>query len=542
MPRPARPASSRNPKRGSRAAGGPGSRTPRDLRSSTTQIPLNGHTDTSEWIVPAREEGGFSRYLEIVWSGRWIVLLALIAALGGAAFYLARASKVYEAHASLLVTPLPSGSDSLSGLGLIQSSSDPLRDIETGAGFITTTDVAARAKIALRDPRSPAELLTHITASPVAESDTVDVAAKDGSPQAAQRLANAFVTATVSNRTALLKQQLAILIPQLQARLKAVAFGDSATQSALAGQLAQLEALQNGQNPNLRVQALADLPTSPVSPRKTLTIAAAAFGGLVLGIGLVFIVQLLDPRLRREEDLRERFQLPVLARVPRARRGMRRRGGPMFPEAVSPEATDAYRSLRSVLLSGNRSQPDPGAGRIVLVTGPSPSDGKSTTAINLAGALADYSERVTLVEGDIRRPSIGAALGFSPEEGMQSVLNGDISLKDAVTPVETGSTEVQMLLANRDGGTVQPVSPDSLQDVLLAARETSDWVVVDAPPLIYAPDLLTASALLDAVILVVRLGNTNMRNLEELAEMLAQHGVRPLGFVVVGTSGRPDYY
>jgi Mrp family chromosome partitioning ATPase len=58
----------------------------------------------------------------------------------------------------------------------------------------------------------------------------------------------------------------------------------------------------------------------------------------------------------------------------------------------------------------------------------------------------------------------------------------------------------------------------------------------------FAPDLLSGSRHLDAVLLVVRLGNTNVSNLVETAEMLAQHHVRPLGFVVVGTSGRPDYY
>lgn len=505
-------------------------------------IALDARIHDDEWIVPAREDGGFSRYLEIVWAGRWIVLLAVIASLAGAAVYLTRATKVYQAHASMLVTPLPTA-DALSGLGLIQSSSDPLRDIETGAGFVTTTTVAQRVKVALHDSRTPQELLQHVTATPVAESDTVDIAATDSSAARAQRLANAFINGTIADRSAALHEQLSVLIPALQVRLKAVPVGDSATQSALAGQLAELEQLNQGKNPNLRLLAPADLPSSPISPRKTLTVVAAAFGGLVLGIGLVFLIQLLDPRLRREEDLRQRFQLPVLARVPRAeRRFRRRRSGPMFPEAVSPEATDAYRSLRSVLLAGNRHRSETPGGRIVLVTGPSPSDGKSTTAINLASALADYSERVTLIEGDIRRPSIGAALGFTPEGGVEGVLSHEMEIENALTPVETGSTHVQMLLANRNGAAVQPVSPESLHELLIAARGMSDWVVVDAPPLIYAPDLLSAAGLLDAVLLVVRLGNTNMRNLEEIAEMLAQHGIRPTGFVVVGTSGRPQYY
>ncbi len=66
--------------------------------------------------------------------------------------------------------------------------------------------------------------------------------------------------------------------------------------------------------------------------------------------------------------------------------------------------------------------------------------------------------------------------------------------------------------------------------------------MVDAPPLIYAPDVLSAADLFDDVLLVVRLGNTNIRNLDETAEMLAHSGIRPAGLVVVGTSGHREYY
>ncbi len=493
------------------------------------------------WISTSEEERGFARYLEIVWGGRWIILIAVVAAIAGAVIYVQVAPKVYQAHASLLVTPVPP-TDTVSGLGLIEASSDPLRDIETGAGFVTTTSVAQRVKALLHDSRSPEQLLQQVQANPIAESDTVDVAATDDTAKGAQRLANSFVFATVVDRTAVLQQQLATLIPALQARVAALGTG-GAVRAGLGAELAQLESLRQGGTPNLRVLAPADLPTSPTSPRKTLTVVAAAFGGLVLGVGLVFMIQLLDPRLRREEDLRERFKLPILARVPKAPRSSRRRGrGPLSPEIVAPEATDAYHTLRSVLTSVSRSGTRTRGGRIVLVTGPSPQDGKSTTSLNLAAALAASSSRVILVEADLRRPSIGRALDIRSEEGLESVLYGEVALEEALVPVQSGTNELDTLLASRNGAAAQPLSPSAFNDVLLAAREISDWVVVDAPPLLYAPDLLSGSRLFDAVLLVVRLGNTNLGNLEEIAETLAQHGIKPAGFVVVGTTGRPQYY
>jgi Mrp family chromosome partitioning ATPase/capsular polysaccharide biosynthesis protein len=521
------------------------SRPPREPLPSLPQIVFTNPSGNADWITPPDEERGFGRYLEAVWGGRWIVLATIVAALACAVIYVETATKVYQAHASLLVTPLPS-SDSVSGLGLIQASSDPLRDIETGAGFVNTSPVAQRAKAILKTKRSTQDLLSHIIATPVAESDTVDVAASDDTAGGAQRLANAFVKAVVLDRTAALHQQLNILIPALEARISKLGSGDGATRSALGGQLAELETLGQSDDPNFRVQAEADAPTSPTSPRKTLTVAAALFGGLVLGVGIVFLTQLLDPRLRREQDLRDRFNIPILARVPKAggRRWKLTGGGPFTPDMVSPEAGDAYATIRSVMVATKRASPDATTrrGRIVLVTGASPYDGKSTTAINLASALAASSERVILIEGDLRRPSIGLALDVKPEIGLETVLYGETGVKEALIPMPGEGNKVQMLLAARNGGTSQPLMPSRLQAVLLAARDISDWVVVDAPPLIYAPDLLSGSRYLDSVLLVVRLGNTNFKNLTETAEMLAYHNLRPTGFVVVGTSGRAEYY
>ncbi|MGI9185282.1 MAG: Wzz/FepE/Etk N-terminal domain-containing protein [Solirubrobacteraceae bacterium] len=504
----------------------------------------DAQSDSANWITPPDEKPGFGQYLEVLWDGRWIVLVTIVAALAGAIFYVERATKVYQAHATLLVTPV-SSTVSVSGLGLIQASSDPLRDIETGAGFVTTTPVAQRVSGILKTRRSAQDLLTHVVATPVAESDSVDVAATGSTAQGAQALANAFVNAVVQDRTTALRHQLAVLIPALQARIAGLGSSDGGARAALGAQLAELETLLQSGDPNFRVQALADAPSSPISPRKTLTVVAALFGGLVLGVGLVLLTRLLDPRLRREQDLRERFSVPILARVPAVRRRRwRRGGGPMTPDSVAPEAADAYATVRSVLVAAKRASPDATTrrGRIVLVTGASPFDGKSTTALNLAAALAASSERVILIEGDLRRPSLGAALGVKPDIGLESVLQGNAGVKDAVLTMPAGANEVQMLLASRNGATPQPLMPSRFQAVLLAVRESHDWVVIDAPPLIYAPDLLSGSRYLDAVLLVVRLGNTNTENLVETAEMLAHHNVRPAGFVVVGTSGRPDYY
>jgi capsular polysaccharide biosynthesis protein/Mrp family chromosome partitioning ATPase len=482
----------------------------------------------SDWIVPSGEERGFARYLSVLWGGKWIILVALLAALAGAGVYLAKAQKVYQAHSQLQVQALTSSS-AVQGLGLIVQSGDPLRDVETAAGFVNSTSVAQRVINSLHlQGQTPQGILKKISVAPIAESDIVDIGASANSPAAAARLANAFAKQTVIDRTAALKAQLDVLIPQLRARTTAL--GKSAAGGALGAQLAALEALQVEGDPNLRVNETAVPPTGPSSPRKSLTVAAAVVGGLVVGIALVLLIQLLHPRVRREEELRERFRLPILARVPRMgsrwSRRRRRRRGPIAPDSVPPEGTDAFRALRTALATSRGNDPH---GRIVLVTGGSPLDGKSTTAINLSAALASSGDRVILVEGDSRRPSIGAALNL---EG---------SSKGLVT-MNAEMPQLRMLLASGNGHPPHERSPSNWHRLLEAARRSADWVVVDAPPLIYAPDVLSASDLFDDVLLIVRLGNTDLRNLDETAEMLATSGIRPAGLVVVGTSGHREYY
>jgi capsular exopolysaccharide synthesis family protein len=282
------------------------------------------------------------------------------------------------------------------------------------------------------------------------------------------------------------------------------------------------------------------VPTDPVSPRTVLSIAGGLLAGLVLGVAMAFGSQVLDPRLRREEQLRRLYRLPILARVPIEKR--RVRGGPLGPRQVSSAVAEAYRTLRGTLASARGRWRH--SSRAILVTGASQGEGKTTTAINLAASLALAGNHVILIEADLRRPAIGPAVGINPERGVVSVLLENSRLEDALVTSDAYGPNFGFLLADHEGGWISELfSLPTAERLIEDARRLADYVVIDSPPLTEVIDALPLAQTVDDVLMVVRIGRTRLDKVTRLGELLAESEIRPAGFAVVGTSrpGRSDY-
>ena len=488
------------------------------------------HPPDSDWLKPPEEQAGLERYVETLRERFWLILVTVLITTGIAILYVASAPKTYEAEADLLITPADSGNPIYGSLGLIQGSSDPVRDVETASRLITNIDVARRVVEEQGLDVPPQSLLGSVEAKPVAQSSIVAITATGDSAAEAKARADGFAEGAVAYRTDQMHAQIDEQLPRLQAQAASGATTDG--ESTAQEQIDQLQLLRSGPDPTMRVETLAVEPTTAASPRPALSVAAGIFAGLILGIGAAFVSQVLDPRLRRESQLRRHYSLPILGRIPKEPR--RSGDDPLDPRAISPVAAEAYRTLRSTLLA-NRPADRDGAD-VIFITGSAPSEGKTTTTINLATSIAVSGKRVIVIESDLRRPVIGKSMGVaSPAGGVVSVLLENTSLEESLVQADAYGPSLKLLLADYEGGWISELfSIPSAAEMVATARRIADVVIIDSPPINEVVDALPLAQLADQVLLITRLGVTRLDRLSRLGELLAENEIRPVGFAVIG--------
>jgi capsular exopolysaccharide synthesis family protein len=488
--------------------------------------------------MPDRAHGlpeGFGsplRVLRVVWERKWLVIACVIVSLGVATASVSTAEKKYESTAELLLRD-PGFARTLFGSDLFESGANPERDTSTTLEVIESAQVTERVVRALDGEVSGSTAVESIDVNAGENSDIVSIAATTADPKLSARLANAYARefvnytrerdrAKVRDAQRLMEQTLEAAPPEQQQNLL-----DSLRQ------LTVLEALQTGQGDLL---ALARPNTDPASPKPFQAAALAGVLGLLLGVAVALLADLIDRRLKTAEDFERAFGHPVLVSVPRG--------------AVPAEGEDAlvgaqaepYRMLRE----GLRFLEVAGDQRCVLITSPDAGEGKTTVAVNLARALIAGGDEVILIEADLRRPMAARQLGIDRMGiGLSSALVGTRGLRDLLV-----SASANGKLRVLPTGPAPPNPADLLRsprmaELLAEAREAADVVLVDAPPLLPVSDTRVLLDLpgIDGVLIVGRAKTTRRDRARAAARVLAQSERRMLGVVLTGTRERlGDYY
>jgi capsular exopolysaccharide synthesis family protein len=304
---------------------------------------------------------------------------------------------------------------------------------------------------------------------------------------------------------------------------------------------------------NFRIVDVARVPTTPVEPNIPRNLTFAFMLGLTSGVGLAFLLEGLDNTVRTTEQAQMISGLPPLGMIPLGSRSARE--GPSAKRlviATSKEAVElitqvrpqsqmaeSYRALRTSLLLSNLGAPP----KVIMVTSALPQEGKTTTSINCAVVLAQKGIRVLLIDADLRRPSIHKTLGMGPRSGLSNVLTGSATLETAITR--------SPILPNLDvlpAGTPPPnpaelLASTNMRDVLQELRGQYDHIVVDTPPTLSVTDAVVLSPRADAIVLVIRSGQTTKQALRRSRDILTQVNAKVSGVLLNAVDlSSPDYY
>lgn len=269
----------------------------------------------------------------------------------------------------------------------------------------------------------------------------------------------------------------------------------------------------------------ASAPSTPATPRTTLNLTLGLAVGLMMGIGLAFLREVLDTRIHDEATLARVTSLPIVGSI-------------VFDDGASgrpliiqddPQAprSEAFRRLRTnVQFLNLTDRPNS-----IVVTSSLPGEGKSTTTINLAIAMADAGTRVALVDADLRRPSVAKYLGIEGAAGLTTLLIGKATLEEVLQPWGNGMLNVL------PSGQMPPNPSELLGSTAMKAiidrlLLTHDIVLIDAPPLLPVTDAAVLSRSAGGILVVAAAGRVQRKQLAATLSALRSVGAHVLGIIV----------
>jgi polysaccharide biosynthesis transport protein len=471
----------------------------------------------------------------------WIVLCFVLVT-GATYGFSKHETKKYTATASVTFNH-NSLSQQIAGLSA-GSSSSALAQQESDLELVRGGDTAAKTASLLGHGLTAEQVAGSLSVGAQGESSVVDVAATATSPALAAAIANTYTSQFVKEQQTAnrryFKSALKLVHKQLAAlSSKQIAGGEGLQLQNRAQTLSLLAELGYG---NIQVAQEALAPSSPSSPKTKSNTILGALLGLLTGLGLAFLLERLDRRIRRPEDLEAIYRLPRLGTVPKSAALARSARGKGGRQAVLPPAeAEAFNLIRAHLRFFNIDRDL----RTLVIASAAPGDGKTTIARRLAEAAARSGSRVLLLEVDLRHPALARQLDIQSGPGLADVLIGAVPMDEATQPVDVeappGKGTRRRTLDVLAAGAVPPPNPGELLEsramdaVLERARSAYDLVVVDTPPLTAVSDAFPLLRKVDGVVIVGWVGRSRRDAAERLHQILAGSGAPLLGVVANGS-------
>lgn len=430
---------------------------------------------------------------------RWItVCVTTLIAVVGAVVYTFATTPQYQASTRLFVST--SSGSSLNDL--YQGNRFSQERVLSYTELLMGETLAQRTIDKLNLDMSADELKAKIKATAKPDTVLIDVSILDPSPVRARDIANA------------LSDEFVLLVSELETPPQGATKADS----------------------RVVVEQRASIPTSPVIPNPPRNLALGLAAGLVLGVGLAVLRDRLDNTVKDRTTLEEISKVGLVGSIPLDKE--RRKEAAISFENDNSSIAESFRKLRTNLQFLTVDNPP----RVIVVTSSSPHEGKSTTAINIALALAEAEHEVVLVDGDMRRPSVDRYLDLVGTVGFSTVLSGGATLDEVLQ--KTNFPQLTVLASG-----ASPPNPSELlgsqaaRNVLAELRERFDYVIVDSSPLLAVTDGAILAANSDGALVMSRFGQTKREHLTHAIGNLRDVGATVLGavFTMTPTRGSSRY-
>jgi succinoglycan biosynthesis transport protein ExoP len=488
------------------------------------------------------------RYLALFWHFAWILVLCTGLAMVVALLVSLRTTPVYQATTRVLINEAPAtkGTDYTSVL-------TSERTAQTYAQLLTSESVLSSVAMTMSLDLSPAQLKRMILVEPVRDTQLIELKANDTDPNRATLILNTLVTQFIRINSVLqgqrfetTKTSLNTQMASLEDRINALtdeleglgsSSVDESKRSRIELSLTQYRQiysslllsfeqvrLAEAQSTSSLVQVdKATPPSRPIRPRTVTNVALAGIIGFLIGAGIIFLIEAFDDTLKGPDDVARHLGLPVLGLIAKHDKDVK------VITAAQPRSpiSEAYRSLRTNLQFTSVDYPI----NTLLITSPSPGEGKSSVTANLGIVMAQSGRSVVLIDADLRRPNLHKILELSNRKGISTLfVQPKLSLDGSLQP--TAVPNLYVLPA----GEVPPNPSELLGsakmfEIIGRVKDHADLVIIDTPPIMAVTDSAVLAPRVDGVILVVRPGSTNLGAAKQAVEQLRRVGANLLGVV-----------
>ena len=517
-------------------------------------------------------------YARLIWRWSWLIVLCALVAAGAAYYVSINMTPIYQSTSRLMISQGQSPdtgnyTDILASERIARTYAELMKSNVTLQQSLQRLGLDAQLE-------DVAAQITAVNVTPVRDTQLVNLTVEGLNPELVAAVANTLPqlfleelrqvqSSRFTESKASLQEQLDAIAREIEAtQLDMDALQDARTAQdqleygRLRNELTQYQAsyanllqtyetlrLTEAQSmDNVVIMEPAKVPEAPIRPRTMMNVLLAAIVGAMLALGVIFLIEYLDDRIRTPDDVKRVTTLPVLGLISRvSRKDLGKHEQLELLSAAAPRhpTVEAFRRLRTNLQYYNV---DEGM-HSLLIASARPGAGKSTTAVNLAIVLAQSGKKVALIDSDMRKPRLHKIFNLPRKPGLSEVLASGMPAESSLVPVgpvrAPGVTNLRVLVSGgKAPNAAELLGSKRMQELVAYLKREADVVIFDSPPLLAVADAQVIGQWVEGVLLVANTQQTSSGDLQQGIELLEQVNAPLLGVVLnqFTKTGQGYYY